>query len=158
MTQFTARPALFEESIRDQMEALLTELGKDIGGGCVMAETSSSWIGSPTGLGDEFCRFWRSQVAAIPSLSPQRCATPHRTSAIHASMTTSPSCRTGNRTSVAGSGDLIHAADPEVAETIKRSAQPFRREQKINAKALTAMLKTIIANNRAGGWRKLKQS
>jgi hypothetical protein len=30
MTQFTARPALFEESIRDQMEALLTELGKDM--------------------------------------------------------------------------------------------------------------------------------
>ena len=32
MTQFTARPAFFEESIRDQMEALLTELSKDFGG------------------------------------------------------------------------------------------------------------------------------
>lgn len=102
--------------------------------------------------------------------------------------------------------DLIHAADPEVAETIKRSVQPyfvlngnvcallaakdhvnlflydggivpdpdgiitgghdnktarmisFRRDEKINAKALTAMLKQIVANNRAGGWRKLKRS
>lgn len=102
--------------------------------------------------------------------------------------------------------DLIHAADPDVAETIKRSVQPyfvlegnvcallaakdhvnlflydggivpdpdgiitaghdnktartisFRPEETINAKALTAMLKMIITNNRAGGWRKLKQS
>jgi hypothetical protein len=100
--------------------------------------------------------------------------------------------------------DLIHAADPEVVETIKRRVQPyfvlggnvcallgakdhvnlflydggivpdpegiitaghnnktartisFRREETINARALTAMLKQIIANNRAGGWRKLK--
>ena len=100
--------------------------------------------------------------------------------------------------------DLIHAADPEVAETIKRTTQPYfvlqgnvcallaakdhinlfvydgaivpdpegiitgghdnktartiavRREDQINAPALTAMLKQIIANNRAGGWRKLK--
>jgi hypothetical protein len=100
--------------------------------------------------------------------------------------------------------ELVHAADPEVAETIKRTVQPyfvldgnvcallaakdhvnlflydgaivpdpegiitaghdnktartiaFRREDPINEPALTAMLKQIIANNRAGGWRKLK--
>jgi hypothetical protein len=32
----------------------------------------------------------------------------------------------------------------------------FRRDDPINAPALTAMFKQIIANNRAGGWRKLK--
>ena len=32
----------------------------------------------------------------------------------------------------------------------------FREGEKINAGALTAMLKQIIANNRAGGWRKIK--
>jgi hypothetical protein len=101
--------------------------------------------------------------------------------------------------------DLVHEADPEVVETIKRSVQPyfvldgnvcallaakdhvtvflydgtivpdpegiitaghdnttartvaFRQGEVINAPALTAMLKQIIANNRAGGWRKLKQ-
>jgi hypothetical protein len=101
--------------------------------------------------------------------------------------------------------DLIHAADPEVAETIKRTVQPYfvlegnvcallaakdhvnlflydgaivpdpegiitgghdnttartiavRRGDEINAPALTAMLREIIANNRAGGWRKLKR-
>ncbi|MBV9166224.1 MAG: DUF1801 domain-containing protein [Solirubrobacterales bacterium] len=100
---------------------------------------------------------------------------------------------------------LIHAADPEVRETIKRTVQPyfvlkgnicallaakdhvnlflydgaivpdpegiitaghnnntartisFRREDAINTTALTAMIKRIIANNRAGGWRKIKQ-
>ena len=100
--------------------------------------------------------------------------------------------------------DLIHDADPEVVETIKRTVQPyfvlhgnvcallaakdhvnlflydgaivpdperiitaghdnktartvsFHREDPVNAQALTAMLKQIIANNRAGGWRKLK--
>jgi hypothetical protein len=100
--------------------------------------------------------------------------------------------------------DLIHAADPEVTETIKRSVQPYfvlqgtvcallaakdhvnlflydggivpdpegiitaghnnkaartislSRGEAINTPALTAMLKQIIANNRAGGWRKLK--
>lgn len=100
--------------------------------------------------------------------------------------------------------DLIHAVDPEVAETIKRTTQPYfvlqgnvcallaakdhinlflydgaivpdpegiitgghdnktartiavRREGEINTPALTAMLKQLIANNRAGGWRKLK--
>jgi hypothetical protein len=100
--------------------------------------------------------------------------------------------------------DLIHAADPEVTETIKRTVQPYfvlegnvcallaakdhvnlflydggivpdpegiitaghtnktartisyRQGDRINRRALTAMLKQIIANNRAGGWRKLK--
>jgi hypothetical protein len=100
--------------------------------------------------------------------------------------------------------ELVHAADPEVAETIKRTRQPyfvlhgnicallaakdhvnvflydgaivpdpegiitaghdnttartvsFRQGETINARALSAMFKEIIANNRAGGWRKLK--
>jgi hypothetical protein len=100
---------------------------------------------------------------------------------------------------------LVHGADPEVAETIKRTKLPYfvlqgnicallaakdhvsvflydgaivpdpeqiitsghdnqtaravaiRQGEKINARALTAMFKAIIANNRAGGWRKLKQ-
>lgn len=99
---------------------------------------------------------------------------------------------------------LVHAADPEVVETIKRTNRPyfvldgnicallaakdhvnvflydgaivpdpdriitaghdnktartvaFRQGEMINATALIAMLKQIIANNRAGGWRKLK--
>jgi hypothetical protein len=33
----------------------------------------------------------------------------------------------------------------------------YRQGEIINAPALTAMLKQIIANNRAGGWRKLKR-
>ena len=101
--------------------------------------------------------------------------------------------------------DLVHAADREVTETIKRTNRPYfvldgnicallaakdhvnvflydgaivpdpegiitgGHENKtartvavgpgetINAPALTAMFKTIIANNRAGGWRKLKR-
>ena len=99
--------------------------------------------------------------------------------------------------------DLIHAADPDVTETIKRSVQPYfvlqgnicanlaakdhvnlssttaassptpqaiiisgqtnktartisyRQGDRINRGALTAMLKQIIVNNRAGGRRKL---
>jgi hypothetical protein len=39
--------------------------------------------------------------------------------------------------------DLMHAADPEVTETI-------------NQGALLNLFQVIIANNRAGGWRKLK--
>jgi hypothetical protein len=39
--------------------------------------------------------------------------------------------------------DLVHAADPEVEETL-------------NAPALHRMFEQIIANNRAGGWRRLK--
>jgi hypothetical protein len=102
--------------------------------------------------------------------------------------------------------DLLHAADPEVAETIKRTRQPyfvlqgniaallaakdhvnvflydgaivpdpegiitaghdnataravsFREGETINAPALLAMFRQIIANNRAGGWRALKAS
>jgi len=101
---------------------------------------------------------------------------------------------------------LVHAADPEVTETIKRTVQPYfvlqgnicallatkdhvnvfmydgaivpdpegiitaghdnqtartvgiRQGEQVNARALTAMFKQIIADNRAGGWRKLKQS
>jgi hypothetical protein len=100
--------------------------------------------------------------------------------------------------------DLVHAADREVTETIKRTKQPYfvlqsnicallaakdhvnvflydggivpdpegiitaghdnktartvavRQGETINAAALTAMFKHIIANNRAGGWRKVK--
>lgn len=100
--------------------------------------------------------------------------------------------------------DLIHAADPEIVETIKRGTRPYfvlegnvcallaakdhvnvflydgaivpdpdgiitaghenktarmmaiRENESINALALTGMLRQIIANNRAGGWRKLK--
>jgi hypothetical protein len=101
--------------------------------------------------------------------------------------------------------DLVHAADPEVTETIKRTSQPYfvlqgnvcallaardhvnvflydgamvpdphgiitgghdnktartvavRPGETINAAALTAMFRQIIAGNRAGGWRKLKR-
>ena len=100
--------------------------------------------------------------------------------------------------------ELVHAADPAVAETIKRTTQPyfvldgnicallaakdhvnvflydggivpdpdgiitgghdnktartvaFRQGESIPARALTAMFRQIIADNRAGGWRKLK--
>jgi hypothetical protein len=100
--------------------------------------------------------------------------------------------------------DLIHAADRELNETIKRTVQPYfvlqgnicallaakdhvnvflydggivpdpegiitgghdnttartvaiRQGEAINAPALTAMFGRIIADNRGGGWRKLK--
>jgi hypothetical protein len=100
--------------------------------------------------------------------------------------------------------DLVHAADPDVVETIKRTRQPYfvldgnicallaakdhvnvflydggivpdpegiitaghdnktartvayREGETINAAALQQMFRQIIANNRAGGWRKLK--
>jgi hypothetical protein len=100
--------------------------------------------------------------------------------------------------------DLVHTADPEVTETIKRTVQPYftlegnicallaakdhvnvfvydggivpdpehiitaghdnktartvgiREGETINRPALTAMFRQIIANNRAGGWRRLK--
>ena len=100
--------------------------------------------------------------------------------------------------------DIIHAADREVIETIKRGRQPYfvlqgnvcallaakdhvnvflydggivpdpegiitagqanktartiaiRQGDKVHAPALTAILRQIIANNRAGGWRRLK--
>ena len=101
--------------------------------------------------------------------------------------------------------ELVHAADPQVSETIKRTTQPyfvlegniyallaakdhvnvflydgaivpdpegiitaghgnqtartvsFQNGETINARALKAMFKQIIANNRAGGWRTLKR-
>jgi hypothetical protein len=101
--------------------------------------------------------------------------------------------------------ELVHAADPEVTETIKRTRYPyfvlrgnicallaakdhvnvflydgaiipdpegvitaghhnetartisFHRGDPINARALSAMFRQIIANNRAGGWRKVKR-
>lgn len=101
--------------------------------------------------------------------------------------------------------DLVHAADPKVEETIKRTVQPYfvldgnvcaflsakdhasiflydgaivpdpegiitaghdnktgrmiavHQDEKINDRALLTMFKQIIANNRAGGWRKLKR-
>jgi hypothetical protein len=100
--------------------------------------------------------------------------------------------------------DLVHAADPEVTETIKRTTQPyfvlrgnicallaakdhvnvflydgaivpdpegiitgghdnktartvaFGEGESINTRALAAMFKQIIANNRTGGWRTAK--
>jgi hypothetical protein len=100
--------------------------------------------------------------------------------------------------------ELVHAADREVSETIKRTNRPYfvlegnicallaakdhvniflydgaivpdpegiitgghdnktartvavRQGETINRSALTAMFVQIIANNRAGGWRKLK--
>ena len=86
--------------------------------------------------------------------------------------------------------DLVHAADPEVTETVKFTNRPYfvlrgnvcallaakdhvnvflydgaivPDPEKIitrghdNTTALTAMIKQIITNNRAGGWRKLKR-
>lgn len=101
--------------------------------------------------------------------------------------------------------ELVHAADGDVVETIKRTRQPYfvlngnvcallaakdhvnvflydggvvpdpdgiitaghtnktartvgvRRGERVNAPALRAMFKEIIANNRAGGWRRLKR-
>ena len=100
--------------------------------------------------------------------------------------------------------DLVHAADPAVEETIKRTRQPyfvgegnvcallaakdhvnvflydggivpdpagiitaghenktartvaFRESETINEPALLEMFRQIVANNRAGGWRKIK--
>jgi hypothetical protein len=102
--------------------------------------------------------------------------------------------------------DLVHAADSDVTETIKRGDRPYfvlqgnicallaakdhvnvflydgaivadpehiitaghdnktartvaiRPGQQLNSRALAAMFGQIIANNRAGGWRKLKQA
>jgi hypothetical protein len=102
--------------------------------------------------------------------------------------------------------DLVHGADPEVTETIKRGVQPYfvlqgnlcallaardhvnvflydgamvpdpegiitaghdnktartvavREGDVVNATALVAMFRHIIANNRAGGWRRLKRA
>jgi len=102
--------------------------------------------------------------------------------------------------------ELIHQADPDVEETIKRSVRPYfvlegnicallsakdhinvflydgaivpdpdgiitgghdnktartvavKEGEPINRSALLAMFRQIIANNRAGGWRRLKTS
>ncbi len=102
--------------------------------------------------------------------------------------------------------ELLHDADPELVETIKRRVQPYfvlegnvaallaakdhvnvfiydggivadpegiitaghdnktartmalHEGETINASALAAILKHIVANNRAGGWRKLKRA
>ncbi len=98
--------------------------------------------------------------------------------------------------------DLVHTADPDVVETIKRTRQPFftldgnicallgakdhvnvfiydpiapdpegiinqghgnftaraiqiRHGEVINERALVNLFKAVIANNRAGGWRKV---
>jgi hypothetical protein len=101
--------------------------------------------------------------------------------------------------------DLVHGADPDVSETIKRRDRPYfvlqgnvcallaakdhvnvflydgaivpdpagiitgghhnktartvaiREGETISAPALKAMFRQIIANNRAGGWRKIKR-
>ncbi len=99
--------------------------------------------------------------------------------------------------------DLVHAADPEVIETIKRTNRPYftlqgnicallaakdhvnifiydpiapdpegiinqgqgnltaraiqvREGETINERALLNLFKAVIANNRAGGWRKIQ--
>jgi hypothetical protein len=101
--------------------------------------------------------------------------------------------------------DLVHAADPNVTETIKRTNRPYftldgnicalfaakdhinifiydpiapdpegiinqgqgnltaraiqiRQGETINERALLNLFKAVIANNRAGGWRKVKGS
>ncbi len=102
--------------------------------------------------------------------------------------------------------DLVHAADPEVEETIKRTVQPYfvlqgnicallaardhvnvflydggivpdpegiitaghenqtartvgvREGETLNAPALLAMFRQVIADNRAGGWRVIKKN
>jgi hypothetical protein len=55
-----------------------------------------------------------------------------------------------------------HAADQDVTETIKRTnvrtLSSRATGETINGRALAAMFKQIIANNRAGGWRKLKRN
>lgn len=50
-------------------------------------------------------------------------------------------------------GLITAGHDNKTARTIA-----FREGETVNALALTAMLKQIIANNRAGGWRQLKHS
>ena len=102
--------------------------------------------------------------------------------------------------------DLVHEADPEVVETIKRTVQPYftlngnvaallaakdhvtvflydgglapdpegiitgghgnetgrmiavHENEPINDRALTNLFRAIIADNRAGGWRKIKRA
>ena len=49
-------------------------------------------------------------------------------------------------------GIITGGHDNSTARTVA-----IREGETINASALTAMLQQIIANNRAGGWRKLKR-
>lgn len=49
-------------------------------------------------------------------------------------------------------GIITGGHDNKTARTVA-----VRRGEPINAAALTAMFKHIIANNRAGGWRKIKR-
>src|SRR5215470_594054 len=68
--------------------------------------------------------------------------------------------------------DLVHGADPGVTETIKRTRQPYfvlqgnvcallAAKDHVNVflydGAIVPDPEQIIANNRAGGWRKLKR-
>ena len=49
-------------------------------------------------------------------------------------------------------GIITAGHDNKTARTVA-----FRRDEKINERALVTMFKQIIANNRAGGWRTLKR-
>ena len=49
-------------------------------------------------------------------------------------------------------GIITAGHDNKTARTVA-----VRQGETLNAAALSAMLKQIIANNRAGGWRKLKR-
>jgi hypothetical protein len=49
-------------------------------------------------------------------------------------------------------GIITAGHDNKTARTVA-----FRRGEVINAPALTEMFRRIIANNRAGGWRKIKR-
>ena len=49
-------------------------------------------------------------------------------------------------------GIITSGHDNKTARTVA-----IRRDQELNAPALSEMFKAIIANNRAGGWRKLKR-
>jgi len=48
-------------------------------------------------------------------------------------------------------GIITAGHDNKTARTVA-----FRKDEKINERALLRMVKQIIANNRAGGWRKIK--
>ena len=50
-------------------------------------------------------------------------------------------------------GIITAGHDNKTARTVG-----FRKDQKVNERALLTMFEQIIANNRAGGWRKLKAS
>jgi hypothetical protein len=49
-------------------------------------------------------------------------------------------------------GIITAGHDNQTARTVG-----FRKDEQINERALVTMFKQIIANNRAGGWRKLKR-